>query len=47
MKYTVVCGNIVDGFNLTGVFNSAEDAIEHGEDNISQDEWHIMEIVEV
>lgn len=44
-RTTLICGNPVDGFECYGVFDSAEEAIEHANrDPELPVEWHTMKI---
>ncbi len=47
MKYTVLTGNVVDGFEAYGVFETQSDAIAwaDGDAHLS-DSWHVLPINE-
>ena len=48
MKYTIICGNPVDGFELYGIFDSAADAVEFANNDADLPEtWHVIAINEV
>jgi len=47
MKYTVITGNLVDGFRALGVFDSNEDAIAFADMQRLISDYSIMEIEEI
>lgn len=45
MKYTIICGNPVDGFELYGIFESQVEAVEFANQDADLPEsWHIIAI---
>jgi hypothetical protein len=45
MKYLLVYGNPVDGFNFSGPFDSQQDAIDHGNSSDMGDQpWWVSEL---
>ncbi len=45
MKYTIATGNLVDGFELYGVFDSETDAIAWADSDAHlPDSWHVVPI---
>ncbi len=45
MKYTIATGNLVDGFELYGVFDVETDAIEWADNDAHlPDTWHVVPI---